>query len=212
MICFAPFSTTLPNLYPPHCPRPSCTFLTSFLSCFPFLIYIYIYTIYRTLLFFKIGNADKTSSTRRRISWMMWFQRHLSIAVTLCQKLPQTATLWQPCNGGHLNVSQSSIQFTSAGDAKWRKRLMWFCSLCSRRERRRRRRWRGGSETTDERRERGWSDWSGRSSRESDWSGWSNNGFWSIAGVVMKTSSEEVVTHHLDELWHLGPGKPKRYN
>lgn len=24
--------------------------------------------------------------------------------------------------------------------------------------------------------------------------------------VVMGTPSEEVVTHHLDELWHLGPG------
>lgn len=28
--------------------------------------------------------------------------------------------------------------------------------------------------------------------------------------VVLETSSEEVVTHHLDELWHLGPGETKR--
>ncbi len=30
--------------------------------------------------------------------------------------------------------------------------------------------------------------------------------------VVMETPSEEVVTHHLDELWHLGPGETKRKN
>lgn len=30
--------------------------------------------------------------------------------------------------------------------------------------------------------------------------------------VVLETLSEEVVTHHLDELWHLGPGETKRKN
>lgn len=28
--------------------------------------------------------------------------------------------------------------------------------------------------------------------------------------VVMETPSEEVVTHHLDELWHLGPSGGRR--
>ena len=79
-------------------PSPTCTLLTArvqlhFLKFFVMFSFSHIYTIYRTLLFFKTGNADKTSSTRRRISWMMRFQRRLSIAVTLCQQLPQTATL-----------------------------------------------------------------------------------------------------------------------
>lgn len=30
--------------------------------------------------------------------------------------------------------------------------------------------------------------------------------------VVMEMPSEEVVTHHLDELWHLGPGEMSRKN
>lgn len=30
--------------------------------------------------------------------------------------------------------------------------------------------------------------------------------------VVMETPSEEVVTHHLDELWHLRPGETEKAN
>lgn len=37
----------------------------------------------------------------------------------------------------------------------------------------------------------------------------SSNGFDQLPGRHRKTPSEEVVTHHLDELWHLGPGESR---
>lgn len=128
----------------------------------------------------------------------MWFQRLKSI-VSLCVK----RSLKLPLHSSHGTRAvcmspQSSIRFTSAGDAKWGKRLMWLCSSCSRQNGRRRRR--GGSQMTDERRERGWS------SGETDWSGW---GLDRLPGCH-EMPSEEVVTHHLDELWHLRPGGTQR--
>lgn len=98
------FCSVLNNLLqhkPSKLPASSCPFFDKFFVLFV----VYIYTIYRTILFIKTGNADKTRSTRRRISRMMWSQRSLSIAVTLCQKLPQTVTLQQPWLRLPLNVS-----------------------------------------------------------------------------------------------------------
>lgn len=86
---------SIPNIPPQSLPflaaRVQLHFLDKFFCHFFSYIYIYIYYIYlyRTLLFFKTGNADKTCSTRRRISWMMRFQTlFCPFAVTLCQKPP----------------------------------------------------------------------------------------------------------------------------
>lgn len=128
----------------------------------------------------------------------------LSLCVKSSHRLPLCSS--HVATGDSMSP-QSNIQFTSGGGCKVMKATnVILQSVFSTEE---------GDDGEEEdqrrqmRRERGWSDWSGRSSRESDWSGRSNNRFDRLPGRHGKTPSEEVVTHHLDELWHLGPGETK---